>query len=259
MDKPDSAPIPLILTAKEPDFGAAFERTKVMHVASQAIRREQYSAETFTGREFPPDTTQKSYGRFETIVLDAPEARTFQETDLRSSYREFFRSLNKIQLEKLLFEIVSQNEERRRTYPSAGMLYPAHCYIFIDHVDDLPRGIYYFDMNRFELKLVLRENLLSKEIIHELTSQVSGASAVLIFSLELPRVMRKYAARGYRYGLVEIGAIAMLINMVSVSNNVGCCWVGGFDDEVVSRAIGVDWDIEYEAPMLLMALGSIER
>jgi SagB-type dehydrogenase family enzyme len=73
------------------------------------------------------------------------------------------------------------------------------------------------------------------------------------------RSMIKYAGRGYRYALFEAGGIAQTLDLVSRSRGLDVVWLGGFPDQEVAKLLDLNWEMEMEAPVLLLAVGRASK
>lgn len=47
----------------------------------------------------------------------------------------------------------------------------------------------------------------------------------------------------------------MALDLACEGRGIGVVWVGGFDDSAVSHALGVDWEMEIEALLILLGAG----
>lgn len=85
--------------------------------------------------------------------------------------------------------------------------------------------------------------------------RASSASLVVVLTSALYRSCLKYAGRGYRYALIEVGAVAQSIDLCCRAEGLGVCWLGGFADRAVAELLDVSWELELEAPILCLAIG----
>jgi SagB-type dehydrogenase family enzyme len=128
-----------------------------------------------------------------------------------------------------------------RTVPSAGGLYPLELYILADHVEGLPQGLYHYA--RLEHALVpLRMQVRSSDLdrVMLLPELVDGAAAVVFVAAVFDRTLHKYAARGYRYVLLEAGHAAQNGCLRATELGLGSLCLGGFRDAGANRLLELD-------------------
>lgn len=140
-----------------------------------------------------------------------------------------------------------------RTAPSAGALYPLAVYIIVSRVDGLDGGVYRYVPEAHRLSLV-RHGDLSDELAEAALGQesVRDAAAVLVLTAEYGRTTAKYGERGIRYVHMEAGHAAQNVYLQATALELGCVVVGAFDDEAVSRFLGVSSD---ETPLYVIPVG----
>ena len=96
-----------------------------------------------------------------------------------------------------------------RTAPSAGALYPLEIYVIAGRVDELPAGVYKYDLSKHGLRKIIggdRRKDLSRAALNQ--NSIANAAAVLLFCTVDERVTNKYGDRGVRYVFMEIGHAA---------------------------------------------------
>ena len=134
-----------------------------------------------------------------------------------------------------------------RNIASGGGLYPVDLYFISLNINNLPRGVYHYNLNRNSLeKLPLFE---TDEIFQDAVDQAffteakvdidyAKASGYIILGSVLHRTCFKYLDRGIRWALIDTGAIIHSIYLASASIGIGCCSVGGYCDDLVAELIG---------------------
>jgi SagB-type dehydrogenase family enzyme len=140
--------------------------------------------------------------------------------------------------------------------PSAGALYPIETYIAVNRVDEIPPGIYHYNVKETQLILLKEGNFgpdlqqagLGQEMLEE-------ASCVFVWTAIIERSKWKYRERAYRYIYMDVGHIGQNLYLAATAMNLGCCTVGAFFDEEVDRLIGVDG--KEEISVYLGAVGHI--
>ena len=179
----------------------------------------------------------------------------------RRSTREFSReSITFSELSQLIW--ATQGITSRawgfdfRAVPSAGALYPIETYIVVNRVDEIPPGIYHFNVRETQL-ILLREGNFGQDLSHAGLGQemLEEASCAFVWTAIVGRSKWKYRERAYRYIYMDVGHIGQNLYLAATAMNLGCCTVGAFFDEEVDRIIGVDG--KEEISVYLAAVGRI--
>ncbi|MBC6994037.1 SagB/ThcOx family dehydrogenase [Neolewinella lacunae] len=129
-----------------------------------------------------------------------------------------------------------------RYAPSGGGLYPLELYVAL-LAGDVELGLYHY---RPDVEAL--ERLKSGDFRSEVARIVPGApfvdmdncSAVFLVTSVAERAMLKYGDRGYRWILMETGAIAQNTGLSALALGLGSCLVGGFLDDEVNRFLGIN-------------------
>ena len=223
---------------------------RLMDVMSNAYFMEHISAQT------------NELGWLEEIPLkiSEPPSSLSQNLDMlndaRASSRKFssdaislpeLTQLLRLSYKKTRLGIKEKFIPDGRNIASGGGLYPIDLYFVSLNISNLPRGVYYYNLDRISLeKLPLFE---SDETFQEAVNQAffseakididySNAAGYFILGSVLQRTCFKYQDRGIRWALIDTGAIIHSIYLASASLGVGCCSVGGYCDDLVSELIG---------------------
>jgi SagB-type dehydrogenase family enzyme len=143
-----------------------------------------------------------------------------------------------------------------RAVPSAGALYPIETYIVANRVEEIPPGIYHYNMKEVQIILLKEGNFGSDLSQAGLGQEMLGeASCVFIWTAIVERSKWKYRERAYRYIYMDVGHIGQNLYLAAAALNLGCCTVGAFYDEEVDRLIGVDG--KEEISIYLGAVGRV--
>ena len=140
--------------------------------------------------------------------------------------------------------------------PSAGALYPIETYIIVNRVEEIPSGLYHYNVKEAQLVL-LKEGHFGSDLCHAGLGQemLEEASCVFIWTAIVERSKWKYRERAYRYIYMDAGHIGQNLYLAATALGLGCCTVGAFFDEEVDRLIGVDG--KEEISIYLGAVGRI--
>jgi SagB-type dehydrogenase family enzyme len=143
----------------------------------------------------------------------------------------------------------------RRPVPSGGALYPLAIHAAVrEPVGALEPGLWWYDPAG-SLRLVRSDQLDLDEVIisDPLTDPlVVAGNPVVFISADLERGPRKYGNRGYRWALVEVGAVMQNAYLLAAELGLPIRAIGGFMDQRAREYL----DLAGEAwPMLILLLG----
>ncbi len=141
-----------------------------------------------------------------------------------------------------------------RTAPSAGALYPFETYIYVDHVEDMSKGFYHFNVEDFALER-LKEGQFGKEMTAACLNQpvVHRAAVVFIWTAMMLRCMVKYRNRAMRYIPMDLGHVCQNVQLASTAMGLGSCPIGAFFDDDINRLLEIDG--EDETVLYLITVG----
>ncbi len=186
----------------------------------------------------------KGYARLPETILPKPvlEQKVLSEfLEKRESRREFSQVLTTERISNLLYFSagIKDNRTGARFYPSAGARYPLEVY-FISMNSEIPQGLYHYYVKNNSLELVGEFN--SDVVVESFKGQewVYKASALLIITGVFIRNTTKYGNRGYRHVLTEAGCMLQNIYLISASQNIACCAIGGYVDDKLNNYLDID-------------------
>jgi SagB-type dehydrogenase family enzyme len=164
----------------------------------------------------------------------------------RRSIREFSnQTLTFSELSKLIW--ATQGITSRawgyefRASPSAGALYPIETYLVVNRVEEIPSGLYHYNVKEAQL-LLLKEGHFGHELCQAGLGQemLEEAACVFVWTALVERSKWKYRERAYRYIYMDAGHIGQTLYLAATALNLGCCTVGAFFDAEVDRVLGID-------------------
>jgi len=128
-----------------------------------------------------------------------------------------------------------------RTSPSAGALHPIDTYLVVNRVEELPPGVYSFQVVEFSLVLK-KAGDFSRHIADAALNQDLAGRAAVVFAwvAVIGRSRQKYRQRAYRYIYLDCGHIAQNLYLAAEALNLGCCGIAAFFDDEVNDLVGVD-------------------
>lgn len=138
--------------------------------------------------------------------------------------------------------------------PSGGALYPLRIYVLIEKPQNgIKPGYYEYDAERNQL--ILFNDEVDEEQLKYCFNQEEmpfGSSVQIIIAADLERQPYKYANRGYRLTLIEIGHVAENISLYCAEQGLGACEMGGVQDEPLKQELELDGNIW---PILAIPIG----
>jgi len=143
----------------------------------------------------------------------------------------------------------------RRTYPSAGARYPLELYPVILRSEEIPKGIYHYNVKWNTLELLLKGDFkkeFSQKIINQAWVKKSGM--IIIITAVFGRTLIKYKERGWRYIFFEVGHLTQNIYLICTLLKLKYCAIGGFTDRKVIELL--DLNHKNELPLYLVAIGA---
>jgi SagB-type dehydrogenase family enzyme len=128
-----------------------------------------------------------------------------------------------------------------RASPSAGALYPIETYLVVNRVEEIPRGLYHYNVKEAQL-ILLKDGQFGLELCRAGLGQemLEQAACVFVWTAIVERSKWKYRERAYRYIYMDAGHIGQTLYLAATALNLGCCTAGAFFDEEIDRIIGVD-------------------
>jgi len=123
----------------------------------------------------------------------------------------------------------------RRPYPSAGGLNLVNFVVFINNVEGLKKGYYFFNPYKQKLiKLNIKVNIKSILKHSKNVDLMNFCFALFILSYSKPGII-KYGLRGYKYALIEVGHASQNILLYSTYFDMNGVCLGAFDEELADK------------------------
>lgn len=146
--------------------------------------------------------------------------------------------------------------EDNMAVPSPGSIYPTSFFVVIlKPISLLKQGLYRYDYQTSDL-IYMRS--VSKDYLKfclDNTEYVETASVILFLTVDLAKITKKYANRGYYFSLIETGHIAQNIQLVCAEQNIGVLEYGALMNEMIDRIIRNQGEDE-PTTMLALLLGN---
>ena len=131
-----------------------------------------------------------------------------------------------------------------RSVPSGGGLYPLEIYVIASRVEGLGANeVYHYVVRDHALERLGRAvpiEDLSATLLGSRPECVLGSAATILVSGVFIRMTYKYGDRGYRFVLMESGAVSAQLNYAATGLGLGSCQVAGYYDDRVDAYVDVD-------------------
>lgn len=149
--------------------------------------------------------------------------------------------LTKQSISDLFWSAYGLNLKNTRTAPSGGALYPCEVYgIIFNDAGDLKKGLYHFVPSKNSLELMSQKDNIFNISDYMMMDNLKYPSLIFFITAVFDRTFFKYDARGYRYTLLEAGAIAQNISLMATKYSKVSTSIGGTDDFEVEKILGID-------------------
>jgi nitroreductase len=129
----------------------------------------------------------------------------------------------------------------RRPVASGGALYPLHFWVLGSEGDAAMRQILAIDHDRGEVK---KRGEISLEHLQRMFVPDSGVAmaldrgaAVIVIAADPRRITHKYGSRGWRYALMECGAVMHHIMLAATARDETTRPIGGYFDLLLQQAV----------------------
>jgi SagB-type dehydrogenase family enzyme len=238
-------------------------------IGLEYLRQTRYSRENLRAEplvQYPRSPLYKTYPP-ETQRLPLPSVpKSFQKdfwqcVKERRSLRDYAEaSISQEELAGLLWAsqgiTAVQHHFAFRAAPSAGALYPVETYVAVHRVEEIPPGIWHFNVPNFALELVTTGDFRRSLVLAGLNQQFLGTAAVVfIWTGILGRSLWKYRQRAVRYLFLDAGHICGNLHLAATALGLGCCPVAAFFDEEVEHIVQAD--PSQEVAVYLAAVGKV--
>lgn len=154
-----------------------------------------------------------------------------------------------------LFEICkSAYSSEVKPVASAGNLTPLSIFlIVINGNKNMPRGVYQYNHDTGNLNQI-RTDITNEELIFAFNDEniIFGAPCIFVITADINRHMQKYANRGYRFTLLEVGHVLQNITIESIEQGLDSLEYGGFKDMTVAKLLGLSENL---LPIACTAVG----
>jgi len=203
-------------------------------------------------------------GETKNRVIELPEVSSGKKesfVDLmyeRRSERRFHQGeMTLEQVSHLLFAAQGITRQNRfRTVPSAGALYPLEVYLVSGAVQGLEAGVYAYRPQGHQLVQVTTGDMRYDLAGHCYRQMwVAEAQVVIVITSVYERVTGKYGKRGERYAHIEAGCVVQNVSLAGYSLGLGSTVVGAFSDKAVADLVRAG---KGEEPLIVLPVGLLK-
>lgn len=136
-------------------------------------------------------------------------------------------------------------EDKSRTYPSAGALYPVEiaCAVLEGRLLNAPPcGFYHYRPTQNVLQSLRKVSLptMKETLFHWDLSETSNPNFAFIYFITIPKMLIKYRHRGYRYALMEIGSMYQHADLMAKRLGLTNKLHSAFCDGELIKLLGLD-------------------
>lgn len=149
-------------------------------------------------------------------------------------------------------EISGEECHASRTYPSAGARYPIETYLIAFNITGIEKGVHHFNVMDNSLEQVLSKDL-NQDINKFFGGSITNPAGGIILTSSIRRSETKYGIHAYRFSMIEAGHIGQNISLIASNINIGCCMLGGFENDFITNLLDLP---EEEIPVYSIALGN---
>ena len=183
----------------------------------------------------------------ETIILDLPEIddELTNRFDLRRSFRHYDNRKIKLKDFSNFLYLLSNYDEKKYPnflYASGGGLYSIQVYIHVknDRIENLNSGLYYYNRNKHELKQMVNNIEIGRDIHWSSNQEIYEESAFSIYLVvDYDAVGPMYGERGLHFVTIEAGLISQLLEEHAHESNIGLCQIGNVDFNSVKQYLNL--------------------
>lgn len=127
-----------------------------------------------------------------------------------------------------------------RNVPSAGSRHTFETYLFVNHVEELPKAIYHYLPETHELEFWEERSDFDEELTDALCGQRFAASAPVLFVwASVPyRMEWRYGLKAAKYLLIDAGHVCENLYLACEAIGCGTCAIGAYDQDRLDDLLG---------------------
>lgn len=212
---------------------------------------------TDQGKNIDPPALNYSTSYNTVLDLPTPDINTltcasfYESAESRTSVRKFSEDyLTQNELAFLLWETARIKEQKgswsRRPIPSAGGRHCLKTYLYIDRVQDIPKGIYLYVPDSHSLRLVSPHTDSQKQRLCKALYDQDYNSHVIFLWSAVPYIMEyRYSTVAHKMIAMEAGHLCQNLHLACESIGFGCCAISAYYQPSVDKLVKVDGEEEF--------------
>lgn len=135
-------------------------------------------------------------------------------------------------------------EVAARPYPGAGAVYELEIYVVVQHCQDVPAGVYYYQPQQHHLEqLPVKEEhrlALLEDAIQMAGSQIRQPQVLLTIAARFGRINWKYQTNALALVLQDVGVLYQTMYLVAEAMHLAPCALGGGAAEQFALLTGLE-------------------
>lgn len=162
--------------------------------------------------------------------------------NLRGSTRHFLnKKLSLKDLSTILSYSYGSTSLNKRTFSSAGGLYPIDLYFYANNVEQLSQNVYSYDYLTNSISLIKSDKAFDFEKAARMDGIDFLNSSIFIFFTWNSNLSRfKYNIASLGFAFIELGEITRNIELVASSLDYGACAIGGINKNYLDNYLDLD-------------------
>lgn len=163
----------------------------------------------------------------------------------------FAQVLERVFAAKAQVRVTGDTVFLKKSVPSGGGLHPMECYLIVQHVEDVPRGLYHYRSADHALEPLpspdggdwTAESL--RGFVMEVVAQqhwFQDAHVLVLLAPRFDRTFWKYRhhAKGYRVVALEGGHLSQTLYLAATDAGLGAFITGAINERTLEHAFGLD-------------------
>jgi SagB-type dehydrogenase family enzyme len=124
---------------------------------------------------------------------------------------------------------------------SAGSLFPLELFLHASRVAGLNSGVYHFNPPGDNLRFLRGGDQSQKLAPALMDGRLAQTAALIVFIAAMPeRCVFRYGDRGYRFALLEAGAVVQNLNLIAGALGLACVNIGEYFDRQIDNILNLD-------------------
>lgn len=147
-------------------------------------------------------------------------------------------------------------EQKFRSYPSGGGLFPVEIYLLMTQDSPIGTGVFHYNPMKHHLAKIANSDISSDNIPSYFSTDsvdIDKAGVIIILTAAFERIRAKYGPRSYRYVLQESGHLAQNLLLITTTLGLAGVPVGGFYDEHIEDLLNINNNLE--SPIYSVIIG----